>query len=253
MEKELLLILAGFVVGAMNAIAGGGLLVGFPALLAYGLPALIANATGNIVVLPGQLASAIGYRKYLRKTPLKYAWLLVPWVVGAAIGAFWLRRTPSEQFEMYIPWLIGFAILLFAFQPFLHRYLHDHLRRRSKRIKPLVLIGIALLPVAVYGGYFGAGVGFIMLAFLGFTKIHDAHQMNAMKNVAATFSCAAAIIVLAPGSFIDWRAGVPMAIASAIGGYTGSRFAQRISTHAIRVVVIAIGVVTVIYLALRQY
>lgn len=253
MEKDILIVLAGFVVGAMNAIAGGGMLIGFPALLAYGLPAIVANGTGNVVVLPGQIASAIGYRKFLRKTPLKYAWLLVPWVVGAAIGAFWLRHTPSDQFEKCIPWLIAFAVLLFAFQPFLHRYLHNHLRKQSKRVKPLVVIGFALLPVAVYGGYFGAGVGFIMLAFLGFTKIHDAHQMNAMKNVAASFSCATSVAVLASGSFIDWKIGIPMGIASTIGGYTGSRYAQRVSSHAIRVVVIIIGVVTATYLAFRQY
>ncbi|HET6925118.1 MAG TPA: sulfite exporter TauE/SafE family protein [Candidatus Saccharimonadales bacterium] len=251
--KDILLFGAGLAVGSMNAIAGGGMLMGFPVLLATGLPALIANGTGNVVIFPGQLASAVGYWKYLRKTPWKYAWLLAPWAVGAVIGALLLRRTPSMTFERYVPGLILFAVLLFAFQPFLHHYLHKHLKSRSKRVKPLVIIGIALFPVAIYGGYFGAGVGFIMLAFLGFTKLHDAHQINAMKNVAATVSAAICMVILSHGHFINWHAGLVMAAGSTIGGYAGARYAQSISSHAIRVVVIAIGIVTVTYLGFRSY
>jgi len=251
--KDILLFLVGIVVGGMNAIAGGGMLVGFPAMLLYGMTALTANATGNVMILPGQVASAIGYRKYLRKTPKKYAWLLVPWIIGAIVGAILLRHTPNEKFAQFVPELILFAVLLFAFQPFLHNYLHKHIKTRSKRIKPLVIIGFCLLPVAVYGGYFGAGVGFLMLAFLGFTKIHDAHQMNAMKNVAATFACLACVIILAPGSFINWYVGAVMAAGSTLGGYGGAHIAQRISSHAIRVVVIVIGIITVAYLGFRTY
>jgi uncharacterized membrane protein YfcA len=253
MLKDVLLFLVGILTGSMNAIAGGGMLVGFPAMLAYGLSALTANATGNIVVLPGQIASAFGYRKFLKQTPKKYLWLIVPCVLGALIGATILRHTPSSKFENYIPWLILFAVGLFAFQPFLHRYLHQHIHSKSKRVKPLFLIGLGLFPVAIYGGYFGAGIGFIMLAFLGFTKVKDAHQINAMKNVAATFMCAASILVLAHGSLINWHAGLVMGSGSLIGGYCGARFAQRISSHAIRIVVISIGVITFIWLALRYH
>lgn len=253
MTKDILLFLAGAVVGGMNAIAGGGMLLGFPAMLAYGLPALIANATGNLVTLPGQITSAYGYRDYLRKTPRKYAWLLVPCVAGAVIGALLLRHTTSAKFEAVIPWLILFAVALFAYQPFLHHHLHLHLRTGSKRVKPLLLIGLALFPVAIYGGYFGAGLGFIMLAFLGFTKIHDIHQMNAMKNVAATAMCAVCIVVLVPGSFINWHAGLVMAAGSAIGGYYGAKGAQKVSSHTIRIFVILIGIATATYLGLRSY
>lgn len=253
MLKDILLLGAGFIVGCMNAIAGGGMLLGFPALLLYGLSALTANATGSVVVLPGQLTSALGYREYLRKTPRKYAWLLAPCVTGAFIGAYILRHTPNSKFEDFVPGLIIFAVALFAFQPFLHSYLHKHMRTRSKRVKPLVIIGLGLFPVGIYGGYFGAGLGFIMLAFLGFTKIQDAHQINAMKNVAATFMCIASIVMLSSGSFIDWHAGIVMAVGSATGGYIGSRVAQRVSNHSIRVVVIFIGLVTATYLAVRTY
>jgi uncharacterized membrane protein YfcA len=253
MLKDIFIFCAGLIVGGMNAIAGGGMLLGFPALLAYGLPALAANASTGLIVLPGQVASAYGYRGYLRKVPKKYLWLLIPCALGAPVGAYLLRHTPSGRFEEFVPWLILFAVGLFAFQPFLHAYLHKHMRTRSKRIKPLVIIGLCLLPVAIYGGYFGAGLGFIMLAFLGFTKIHDVHQMNAMKNVAATVICLTSLSVLATSSLIDWHAALVMAAGTAVGGYGGSRLAQRISSHSIRIVVIFIGVVTAAYLGLRNY
>jgi len=251
--KDILLFLVGIIVGGMNAIAGGGMLVGFPAMLAFGVSALNANATSAVIVLPGQIASAIGYRKYLRKTPKKYLWLLVPCLLGAPVGAYLLRHTSNSTFEEFVPGLILFAVGLFAFQPLLHRYLHNHMRSQSKRIKPLVVIGLCLFPVAAYGGYFGAGLGFIMLAFLGFTKIHDAHQMNAMKNVAATVMCVATLSVLAPSSLIDWHAGLLMAAGTTIGGFGGSRFAQRISSHGIRIVIIGIGIIAAAYLGIRNY
>lgn len=253
MLQDILLLFAGFIVGSMNAIAGGGMLVGFPILLACGIPALTANATTGIIVLPGQIASAYGYRRYLRKTPKKYLWLLVPCALGAPIGAYLLRHTSGTTFEQFVPGLLVFAVGLFALQPFLHHYLHTHLRKQSKRVKPLIIIGLAMLPVAVYGSYFGVGLGFIMLAFLGFTKVHDTHQMNAMKNVAVTVICICSLFVLAPGNFINWHAGLIMATGSGIGGYAGARFAQKISSHSIRIAIILIGTITATYLAVRNY
>lgn len=253
MLKDLFLFGAGLLVGGMNAIAGGGMLLGFPALLTYGLSAISANATGVVVVLPGQITSAYGYRDYLRKVPRKYAWLLVPCVIGAAIGSTVLKHTTGNQFERIIPLLLMFAVLLFAFQPALHAYLHKHMKARSKRVKPLVLLALALFPVAAYGGFFGAGLGFIMLAFLGFTQIHDVHQMNAMKNVAAGLMCATSLIVLSSSGLIHWHAALVMAAGSSIGGYSGARFARRMPSHAIRVIVIVFGIVTVTYLAFRSY
>lgn len=251
MLKDVLLFCTGLLVGSMNAIAGGGMLLGFPALLALGVPALAANATSSVIVLPGQFTSAVGYREYLRRTPKKYLWLLVPCLIGTPIGAYLLLHTSNTKFEALAPWLILFAVLLFAFQPLMHHYLHQHLKSRSKRVRPLLLIGLGLIPVTIYGGYFGAGLGFLMLAFLGFTAIHDAHQMNAMKNVAATVTCLAAIAVLAHGSLIDWRVGIIMGAGSLIGGYVGARLAQRMSSHGLRIVVICIGLCTATYLAVR--
>ena len=253
MLTDLLLLLTGIVVGTMNAIAGGGMLLGFPVLLAIGLPALVANATSNIIILPGQLASAYGYRAYLKQVPRVYLWLLPPCAIGAAVGAYILRHTSSNSFEELVPGLILFAVVLFAFQPLLHFHLHKQLKTRKVDNRPLLYIGLALLPLAIYGGYFGAGFGFVILAFLGFTSLHDVHKMNALKNLAASTMAVVSIIVLLSAHLIDWRHGLVMAAGTTIGGYFGARLAQRLPSHTIRVIVITIGLVTAVYLFLRQY
>ena len=251
MLTDILLLIVGIVVGVMNAIAGGGMLLGFPVLLAIGIPAFVANATSNIIILPGQLASAYGYRKYLQKVPPVYLWLIPPCAVGAGIGAYILRHTSSNSFEQLVPGLILFAVVLFAFQPLLHFHVHKQLNTKKIDNGPLLYIGLSLLPLAIYGGYFGAGFGFVMLAFLGFTKLHDVHKMNALKNLAASTMAVVSIGCLFSAHLIDWRHGLVMAAGTTIGGYCGSRLAQRVPSHTIRVVVIAIGLITAVYLFLR--
>ncbi len=253
MEKDIILLLAGFVVGAMNAIAGGGMLVGFPVLIAVGTPALFANATANIVSLPGQIASAYGYRKYIRRVPLRYLLLLIPVIAGSAAGALTLRHTSAGDFAKIVPLLIFFGVGLFAFQPLLHFHLHSHVKGERRNWLPMVLLGVVTAPLSFYGGYFGAGYGFMMLAFLGFTNMPDAHMMNGMKNVAATFVAATSIVCLYSSGFIHWRTGLVMGIGSVIGGYVGAQQAQRLSTHRLRIAVIVLGMAAVIYLGLQQY
>jgi uncharacterized membrane protein YfcA len=251
--KEILLFLVGIVIGSMNSIAGGGMLIGFPLLLATGLPPLVANATTNIIVLPGQIGAIIGYRKYLKKVPFSYLLLAVPCAAGAVIGASILKRTSSMRFNEIIPGLLLLAVILFAIQPLLHFHLRRHLRGQAKSSLPVLLIGLALLPMSIYGGYFGVGFGFVILAFLGFTKMHDIHQINALKNIATLFIASASVIVLFNTGLIDWKHGLVMGMGCALGGYYGARFAQRFSSHAIRIVVIIIGFSAVTYLALRTY
>jgi uncharacterized membrane protein YfcA len=253
MEKDIILLLAGFIVGAMNAIAGGGMLVGFPVLVALGVPPLIANATGNVVTWPGQLSSAIGYRKYLRKVPRVYLWLIPLIVVGAALGALTLRFTPASDFERMVPGLVLFGVALFAFQPLMHFHLHRYLRGRAKTQLPVLLLGIAMIPLCFYGGYFGAGYGFLMLAFLGFANLHDTHMINAMKNVSAIFVSGTSMICLYGAHLIDWRTGLVMAVGSTTGGYIGARQAQRVSSHWLRIVIVCIGLAAVVYLVVREY
>ncbi|MEJ0072500.1 MAG: sulfite exporter TauE/SafE family protein [Candidatus Saccharibacteria bacterium] len=253
MEKDIALLLAGFVVGAMNAIAGGGMLVGFPVLIALGVPPLMANATGSVVTWPGQVTSAIGYWKYLKRVPLRYALFIFPVVTGAALGALTLRNTSAHDFTSIVPELVLFGVLLFAFQPFLHFHLHLHVKGIRRSWLPMVLIGFIMLPLSFYGGFFGAGYGFIMLGLLGFTNMPDTHMMNAMKNVSAIFLSGTSILCLYSSHLIQWRTGLVMAAGATIGGYCGARSAQKVSSHWLRITIIAIGLSAVVYLALRQY
>ncbi len=256
MLKDVILFLVGIVVGAMNGIAGGGMLIGFPVLLATGMPALVANATSNIIILPGQITSAFGYRKYLSQIPRAYLLLAIPCAIGAAIGATILRHTSAASFEHLVPGLIVFAVVLFIFQPYLHFHVRKHIngpKRQRQSLRPLIPVAIAMVPLAIYGGYFGAGFGFIMLALLGFTKLHEIHQMNALKNLMAVSIASVSLLCLANSHLIDWRHGLFMAAGNGLGGYAGSIGAQRYSSHTIRIVVIVIGICTATYLVFRSY
>lgn len=255
--QELLLFFVGMIIGVMNAIAGGGMLIGFPVLLATGMPAIMANATSSIIVMPGLISSTYAYRKYLRRIPRSYLLLLIPATVGSAVGALILRNTSFDSFERLIPWLILMAVMLFAFQPLLYIQLQRHLHGPKKfrtSLRPILVICLALLPLAVYGGYFGAGFGFIMLAFLGFTKLHDhIHRMTALKNITCVFINFAALACLFTSGLISWRQGLIMAAGNFIGGYYGAIGSQKISSHSLRIIVIVIGLGTATYLGLRSY
>jgi|SRR5665213_504523 len=251
--KEIILFGVGIIVGSMNSIAGGGMLIGFPMLIAAGMPALAANVTTNIVVIPGQIGAIIGYRKYLKKIPNSYMLLVIPCIIGAAIGASILKNTQPSRFNEMIPGLLLVAMVLFAVQPLLHSHLRRHLRGQAKGSSTLPLIGLALLPMSIYGGYFGVGFGFVILAFLGFTKMHEIHQINALKNIATLFIASISVVTLYSTGFINWKYGLSMAAGCALGGYYGARLSQRFSSHTIRILVIIIGFGAVIYLALRTY
>jgi uncharacterized membrane protein YfcA len=256
MIHDVIIFIAGIAVGGMNAIAGGGMLIGFPVLLAIGVPAISANATTGLIVIPGQISSAIGYRKFLKSVPRRYLFLTIPLAIGAAIGATLLRHTPPSRFANLSPLLILFSVSLFVCQPFLYKYIHGHLhgpKRYRQRLSPLLVTGLCLLPIALYGAYFGAGFGFIMLAFLGFTKLNEIHRMNALKNVAGIVVAGTSIIFLSSAGLIDWHHGLVMAGGNVIGGYTGARLSQKVSSHFIRIAVIAIGVTAAICLAVRTY
>lgn len=248
---EIILFCLGIVIGGMNAIAGGGMLLGFPALVALGVPPLTANVTSGVITAPGQLASAWGYRNYLRKVPKRFIILGIPLAIGSFIGAYVLTHTNPDHFEQIVPWLVMFGVALFALQPQLHFHLRQNLRGKHRTLYPLLLISAAMLPVAFYGGYFGAGFGFMMLAFLSFAHLHDTHMMNAMKNVGAVVVSVAALLCLYPTGLIDWRIGVITGAGAVVGGYCGAHFGQRLSSHWLRILVIGIGFTAVIYLALQ--
>lgn len=253
MSEDILLFLVGIIVGGMNSIAGGGMLFGFPFMLATGMPAIVANVTAHVVLLPGQVGAIVGYRNYLRKIPKIYLWLLIPLIAGAAVGSSWLRRTPAEDFEKLIPILLVFAVGLFALQPTLQRHFHRHLISDTKSRYGLLLIALAILPIAIYGGYFGVGFGFVLLSFLSFSNIHDIHKINALKNFGTFVISTVTFFMLLTSGLIDWEHGISMAIGCGIGGFYGAHVAQRFSSHAIRLFILFIGIVSVVVLFFKNY
>ncbi len=230
---------ASFVAGIINSFAGGGILLTFPTLLAAGLPPITANATSNLGSWPGALSSAYGYRHYLKSLPHKYWLLLVPCFIGALLGAYLLTNTNTEEFKAVVPWLVLSAVLLFMLQPFLHRHLARNLR--AHRNAPLIIIGLALIPMSIYGGYFGAGFGFVMLAFLGFTRITDLHQINGLKNLAGATISLVCTVYFGLAGLIDWQYGAVLLVGSLAGGYVGAHIAQRLHPAAVHLGIIILG------------
>jgi uncharacterized membrane protein YfcA len=255
MEESRLIwvVLAAAIGGAINSIAGGGTLVTFPALVGLGVPAIVANATSTVALWPGALGSIYGYRQELagaRAWALRFA---VPSLIGGLAGAVLLLRTPGERFDQIVPWLVLGATLLFLSQ----RPLMAALRKRSRSETiaddpasrpPTVALLVFQFGVAVYGGYFGAGIGILMLAALGFMGFSNIHRMNGLKNWGGLCINVTAAATFAVRGFVDWPVAIAMAIGAATGGYAGSRLAQRVSQESVRRVVIVIGFAAAIWL-----
>jgi len=228
--------------GAINAVAGGGTLVTFPTLLLFGTPPIIANATSTLALVIGTSGGIYGYRKHL--APVK------PWLwrfaavstVGGLIGAVLLTRTSNQTFSKLVPFLILFATLLFLAQGSFRRL--AHLNGDDPRTgKPEAIWGAILfqLAVAVYGGYFGAGIGILMLASLGFLGLSNIHEMNTLKTILASLINLVAAAWFIFAGLIHWpKAGV-LTAGALLGYFLGSHYAQRIPQQRVRQIITAIG------------
>jgi uncharacterized membrane protein YfcA len=238
-----LLLSAGAVAGLMNAIAGGGTIVTFPALIFAGVSSIVANATSTVALLPGSLAGVVGYRRNL---PAVWKWIKIftpVSLLGGFLGSVLLTRTPESVFDRLVPFLILFATVLFSAQAFFVRIFRLEARHASHAVSMQWLIGAMVFQfaVSIYGGYFGAGIGILMLASLGILGFEDIHEMNVVKGVLAF-----AINVVAAGYFIfsgliDWPAAIVVAAGGIIGGYSGAHFAQKIKQETVRHLITLIG------------
>ncbi len=243
------LIITGIVVGVMNSIAGGGTLLIYPVLMSFGVPALVVNATSYVAVLPGRISATIGYWPFLRKLPKMYILLLAPALAGAVIGSLLLEQTSSSQFDAIVPLLVSIAIALFAIQPWLKSHILYHVdKRRKANYFNMASLAVMLFLIALYGGYFGAGLGFALLAILGFNEKYKMHYLNGIKNVIGGLTSIAVICILFDQGVINWEYGLMLAIGNSIGGYYGARFSLRVPSHNIRWLVIGTGTVVAGYL-----
>ena len=237
------LALAAAAAGGINAVAGGGTLVTFPTLMAFGTPAIVANTTSTMALVLGTSGSVFSYRKHL--PPVKrMLWLFTPpSIVGGFIGSWWLTRTSDKTFAQLVPFLILFATILFLFQGAL-RHL-QLIRMNEPGATPRGWrLGAALifqLLIAIYGGYFGAGIGILMLASLGFLGLSNIHEMNTVKTAIGSLINIVAAIYFMGAGLIDWpKAGV-MTVGAVIGYFLGAHFSQQISQSAVRILITIIG------------
>lgn len=239
--------------GAVNSIAGGGTLLTFPALLALGVPAIPANATSTVALWPGSFASMVGYRRELVGVERWAKQLAVPSLVGGLVGAVLLLVTPEARFRALVPWLVFGATVLFALQGPVMRWLKQRLSATAgaatqRPLDPTWVMLASQFAVGIYGGYFGAGAGILMLAVFGLMGLTNIHQMNGLKNINGICFNGVAVVAFAVMGLVNWPIALVMAIGAAIGGYGMSGLAQRVPQVWVRRAVTVIGFGSAIWL-----
>jgi len=240
-----------FIAGIMNSVAGGGTLLTFPALTGVVSPA-VANGTSTTALLPGSFAGAAAYRSELRESRRFVLRMLAPSLVGGFLGA-WLVTENEKAFETLVPWLILAAAVLFLVQQPLSRWMRKH--RPDHEPGPWGQAGLILFQffIAIYGGYFGAGIGILMLTALGFMGVGDIHRMNAVKTLLAATINAASVVIFVLKDKIHWEFALVMAAAAIVGGYLGARVARRLPAIYVRWMVIVIGFGLAVYYFAKQF
>ncbi len=225
--------------GAVNSIAGGGTLLTFPALLAA-VPPVVANGTSTVALVPGSLSAAWGFRSQMQGLGRWLALLTLPSLAGGVVGSLLVTRLDPHYFDVLVPWLILTAALLFLLQPVLTRTAQ---KSSTSAGGSGAVAGIIVFQffVAVYGGYFGAGIGILMLSALGLMGIGDIHAMNGLKNFLAVCINGVSVAVFVLNQAVDWRCAAVMAPSAIVGAYGGSRLSQRLDRRLVRGIVVGIG------------
>lgn len=240
LPDALLLLAAAFGAGALNAVAGGGSFLTLPALVWTGVPPVVANATGTVALLPGYLASVWGQRQDMQAPPGLSLWAVALLsLLGGALGAGLLLLTPHATFSRIVPWLLLLATALFAFGPWLRQWASG--TAGTAGAAPRWRVGVGLLAVGVYGGYFNGGLGILLLAFWSLCGAMSLHQMNALKNGVSALLAAIAVAVYAAGGVVQWPQALLMMLAATAGGYTGARLARRIPVPWLRAGIVLTG------------
>jgi uncharacterized protein len=246
--------------GAVNSVAGGGTLLTFPALFSLlaastgsmASASVVANATSTVALVPGAIAAVWGYRQEVRAAPRWTYWLLGPSVLGGLAGAWLLTVQRPEAFLALVPWLILGAALLFALQPTIARRVGIG-RPHAPTRNVVCAIVVFQFVVAIYGGYFGAGLGILMLSALAMIGLTDIHIMNGLKSLYGSCINGVAVAVFVIQGKVNWPLALLMAASAIVGGYAGARVARRLNRDLVRRSVVAIGVVLAAYYFYRQF
>jgi hypothetical protein len=252
LEQAIFLFFAGVVGGAINAVAGGGSFVAFPALLFTGVPPVPANATNTLALWVGTTASGGAYRMKLDIPRRVMIPLIVTSVIGGVGGALLLIKTPAQTFLKVLPWLMLGATLLFAFGKRLTGRVSTGMSGETNRGS---MIGATIfeLAVALYGGYFGGGLGILNLAMLSALGMRDIHAMNKLKVILGSIINGVAAVAFIFTGFILWPQAGVMTVGAIVGGYGAAHYAQKLPQSWIRGLVIAVGTFMTIYFFFRAY
>jgi len=236
---------AGFYAGAQNALAGGGSFITFPALLLAGVNPLAANITSTIALFPSQITAAVAGRDLVDGVSrLSFRALFVLSIAGGAAGALLLLNTPVSVFVMLVPWLVLFATAVFAWGSFRRRPLH------AAENMPAWLLVAVQGAISIYGGYFGGGIGFLMLAALTVAG-QQVRMAGATKNALAMAMNASAVLIFAFSPLVNWSAAIALAVGGVFGGFSGAWLLHRLPEKILRAFVVAVGVALTIWLFVR--
>jgi uncharacterized membrane protein YfcA len=248
-----LLFTAAFAAGVLNAIAGGGSFISFPALLFAGIPAISANATNAAALWPGSAASVGAYRRELVHQRSQLILFGVLSLVGGIVGALLLLRTNEEVFEQLIPYLLLLATVIFAASPSITRFVRRFRTEHAQGPVQRVLVYSLYLLVAVYGGFFGAGLGILTLAVLALLGFENIHEMNALKTLQAMLINGIAVVAFVIAGVIHWPSALVMIVGAILGGYGGAAVARRLSPARVRPIVVIISVALTAYFFVKNF
>jgi len=253
-EDYIILSLVALVAGAINAVAGGGTLLTFPVLFAAlggtATAAVVANATNTVALVPAAIAALAGYRREFAHVWRWGATLIVPSLIGGVVGAMLVVALPPESFEIAVPWLVLAAAILFAVQPRLAGWIGVGQSQAPPTGRVAVAAIAFQLVVAIYGGYFGAGMGILMLASLSMIGLDDIHRMNAVKSLLGAAIKGSSVIVFATSDKVHWPYAITMGVAASVGGYAGAHMIRRVNP---RNGVVLLGFLLAAYYFYREF
>jgi uncharacterized membrane protein YfcA len=257
--QGLALFIAAMLGGALNSVAGGGSFITLPTLIFTGVPSKIANATSTVALWPGSAASVGAYRKELvKQNPTRLLVLGITSLVGGLLGALLLLGTSQNTFVQLLPYLLLLATVLFAVSGPITTRLRaraaDHATKQTNQVswRTLTIIALLQLIIAIYGGYFGGGIGILMLATLGLMGMENIHEMNAVKTVLQTIINGVAVIAFIIAGAVVWLQAIIMIAGAIVGGFTTASFARRLDPRLVRGFVILVGISMTIYFFLHK-
>lgn len=240
----ILLFATGLVAGAINALAGGGSFIAFPALLLAGVPPVLANATNTFAALPGYVTGVIGYWKDIRAHKAQLIGFGIAALIGGLSGAELLLHLDDDAFSRAVPWLMLIAVALFAFGQQINKWAAARTVKMSGAERAgAIVLWLLLVAICLYGGFFNAGLGIVLLAFFALAGFTDIHAMNGLKLSISSIVAAIAVVRFAVGDAIAWYEGSFVFAGTLIGGYLAARIAHRVPKQALRAAIIIYGLV----------